>query len=92
MTTTTTDLVSEANGAGSLDRHYCHDALDRLTSTRSAAGCSSGLLEAYEYDDAGNRTRATLATPPYFRYSGAGQLCEQSTSAGACPGADADRR
>ncbi len=66
-------------------RHYCHDALDRLTSTRSAAGCSSGLLEAYEYDAAGNRTRATLASPQYFRYSGAGQLCEQSASAGSCP-------
>ena len=80
--------VSEANGAGSLDRHYCYDALDRLTSTRSAVGCSSGLLEAYEYDDAGNRRKVVVAVPSsttWYRYSGAGQLCEAGATDGACP-------
>lgn len=67
--------------------YYCYDALNRLVSTRSAGGCASGLVETFEYDDAGNRTRASLSSPQYFHYSPAGQLCETSTSStNSCPG------
>jgi large repetitive protein len=71
--------VNEANGAGSLDRYYCYDALNRLVSTRSASGCSSGLIETYTYDDAGNRTAAGSTT---FSYDAQGQLSSCSPSCG----------
>jgi RHS repeat-associated protein len=80
--------VVEANGAGTLDRHYCHDALNRLLSTRSAAGCTSGLLEAYTYDDAGNRLTAGATT---FTYDAQGQLASCSPSCGTIAHDDTGR-
>jgi hypothetical protein len=71
--------VNEANGAGTLDRYYCYDALDRLLATRSASGCSTGLLEAYAYDDGGNRLTAGSTT---FAYNGAGQLTSCNPTCG----------
>jgi RHS repeat-associated protein len=76
--------VNENNGNAGLDQYYCYDALNRLTS-RGSTNCTTGTPESYEYDDAGNRTRATLSSPQYFRYSATGQLCEQNTSIGSCP-------
>jgi RHS repeat-associated protein len=69
--------VNEANGAGSLDRYYCYDALERVITTRSAAGCSSGLLETYTYDDSGNRLTAPSTT---YTYDDQGQLATCSPS------------
>jgi RHS repeat-associated protein len=71
--------VNESTSVGSLDRHYCYDALDRVLSTRSATGCSTGLVEAYTYDDSGNRTAAGSTT---FAYDGEGQLSSCSPSCG----------
>ncbi len=48
--------VVENNGSGAVSRHYCHDARNQLIGVYSASGCSSGLLETYAYDAAGNRT------------------------------------
>ncbi|MDP9463507.1 MAG: hypothetical protein M3P52_02690, partial [Actinomycetota bacterium] len=76
--------VSESKDGGSaVTTYYCYDALNRLTSKGSTT-CTTGTSEGYEYDAAGNRTRATLSSPQYFRYSSAGQLCEQSTTYGSC--------
>jgi RHS repeat-associated protein len=72
--------VNESNGSSSLDRYYCYDALEQLITTRSATGCSSGLLETYAYDDSGNRTAAPSAS---FTYDGEGQLATCSPSCGA---------
>jgi RHS repeat-associated protein len=80
--------VTEANGAGSLDRFYCYDALDRLLSTRSASGCSTGLLEAYTYDDPGNRTASGSTT---FAYDGEGQLASCNPSCGTIAHDDTGR-
>jgi RHS repeat-associated protein len=80
--------VNEANGAGSLDRYYCYDALDRLLSTRSASGCSSGLIEAYSYDDPGNRTTAGSTT---FSYDAQGQLSSCNPSCGTIAHDDTGR-
>jgi RHS repeat-associated protein len=80
--------VTEANGAGTLDRHYCHDALNRLLSTRSAPGCTSGLLEAYTYDDAGNRLTAGSTS---FSYDAQGQLASCSPSCGTIAHDDTGR-
>lgn len=71
--------VNEANGAGTLDRYYCYDALNRVVATRSASGCSTGLLESYTYDDAGNRTAAGSTT---FTYDAQGQLSSCSAGCG----------
>jgi RHS repeat-associated protein len=71
--------VNEANGAGSLDRYYCYDAVDRVISTRSSSGCNSGLIESYAYDDSGNRTSAAGVT---FGYSGSGQLTSCAPTCG----------
>ena len=71
--------VDEHNGAAALDRYYCYDALNRVVSTRSASGCSTGLLESYGYDDAGNRTAAGSTT---FAYDAQGQLSSCSPSCG----------
>jgi RHS repeat-associated protein len=75
--------VVESNGATSFDRHYCYDALDQLTSVRSSAGCASGLLESYAYDDASNRTSKTVsgATTTYA-HDAEGQLTSCSPSCG----------
>ena len=71
--------VNEANGNATVDRYYCYDAVDRITSTRSAAGCSTGLLEDYTYDDSGNRTKAGAVT---FTYDAQGQLASCSSGCG----------
>jgi YD repeat-containing protein len=63
--------VNEDNGPTSVDRHYCYDARQQLLTVRSSSGCSSGLLETFAYDDAGNRTAAPSRT---FGYSADGQL------------------
>ncbi len=57
----------------------CYDAVNRLLSTRSASGCSTGLLESYLYDDSGNRTSAPGAT---FGYNTSGQLISCNPSCG----------
>jgi YD repeat-containing protein len=69
--------VNESNGAGSLDRYYCYDALERVITTRSASGCTSGLLETYTYDDSGNRLSAPSTS---YSYDGEGQLATCSPS------------
>jgi RHS repeat-associated protein len=71
--------VDEANGNGSLDRFYCYDALNRVLSTRSASGCSTGLIESDAYDDGGNRTAAGSTT---FAYDAQGQLSSCSPTCG----------
>jgi RHS repeat-associated protein len=71
--------VTEANGTATSDRHYCYDAHNRVVATRSAAGCSSGLLEAYTYDDAGNRLSAGSVS---FSYAATGPLTGCSPSCG----------
>ena len=71
--------VNEANGAGSLDRYYCYDALNRVVATRSATGCPTGLIESYTYDDAGNRTAAGSTN---FSYDAQGQLSSCSPTCG----------
>jgi hypothetical protein len=58
---------------------YCYDAHNRVVATRSAAGCSAGLLEAYTYDDAGNRLTAGTVT---FSYDATGQLTGCAPSCG----------
>jgi RHS repeat-associated protein len=79
-------VESKDGGAPTTTINYCYDALDRLRAYNTAGTCTiTSGAELYEYDDAGNRTRASLSSPPYFRYSGAGQLCEQSASVGSCP-------
>ncbi|HVL54087.1 MAG TPA: RHS repeat-associated core domain-containing protein, partial [Vitreimonas sp.] len=65
-------LVAENNGATSSTRHYCYDARHQLVTVRSATGCSTGLLETYAYDAAGNRTSAPGDT---FTYFADGRLC-----------------
>ena len=70
--------VIEDNGAGSLDRRYCYDALGRLIFRNTAAACGSAAKdEAWTYDDAGNRltawTQASGVTRT-FTYSADGQL------------------
>jgi RHS repeat-associated protein len=71
--------VNESTSVASLDRYYCYDANDRVLSTRSASGCSSGLVEAYTYDDSGNRTAAGSTT---FAYDAEGQLSSCSAGCG----------
>jgi RHS repeat-associated protein len=71
--------VNEANGNGSLNRYYCYDAVERVISTRSASGCSSGLIESYTYDDSGNRTAAGSTT---FTYDAQGQLASCNPTCG----------
>src|SRR6185312_7077189 len=78
-----TKVTESKDGGTPTTTYYCYDALNRLISTRTAIGCSTGLTEAFEYDDAGNRTRASLSSPQYFRFSSAGQLCELNTSIGS---------
>ena len=80
--------VNEANGAGSLDRYYCYDALNRVISTRSASGCSTGLLDAYTYDDAGNRTSSLSTT---FAYDAQGQLSSCTPTCGTIAHDDTGR-
>jgi RHS repeat-associated protein len=58
---------------------YCYDAHNRVVATRSASGCSTGLLEAYTYDDAGNRLTAGSVT---FSYAATGALTGCSPSCG----------
>ena len=73
-------MVSESKDGGTpATTYYCYDALNRLLSTRSATGCSTGLLEAYTYDDAGNRTAAGSTT---FSYDAQGQLSSCSPTCG----------
>ena len=81
-----TQTSESRDGGTPTTTYFCYDALNRLVSSRSTSGCSTGLVESYSYDDAGNRTNASLSSPQYFRYSSAGQLCEQNTSSGSCPG------
>jgi RHS repeat-associated protein len=71
--------VNEANGTVTNDRYYCYDAVERLVSTRSASGCSSGLLDAYTYDDSGNRKTTSAVT---FTYNGSGQLASCTSGCG----------
>ncbi len=80
--------VIEDNGAGAVTRHYCHDARNQLVGTYSAAGCSTGLLEAFAHDAAGNRTSAAGRT---FTYDGESQLATCSGTA-CSPAFDADGR
>lgn len=47
-----------------------------MVSTRSASGCSTGLLESYTYDAAGNSTAAGSTT---FTYNSSGQLASCSS-------------
>jgi hypothetical protein len=64
------------------------DAVDRLRAFKLTSSCTiTSGDELYEYDDAGNRQRASLNSAQYFRYSSefGGQLCEQNTSQGSCP-------
>lgn len=71
--------VTESTSAASLDRYFCYDALDRVLSTRSASGCATGLIEAYAYDDSGNRLTAGSIT---YAYDGESQLTSCSPSCG----------
>lgn len=71
--------VNENNGNAGLDRYYCYDALNRVVSTRSASGCSTGLIEDFTYDDAGNRMTAGSTT---FTYDAQGQLSSCSPTCG----------
>jgi RHS repeat-associated protein len=80
--------VTEANGAGLLDRHYCYDALDRLLATRTASGCATGLLEAYTFDDAGNRLTAGATS---FAYDAQGQLASCTPTCGTIAHDDTGR-
>ena len=73
------NAVTEANGAATLVRGYCLDAVERVTSTRDTAGCAGTSLEAYTYDDSGNRTAAGSTT---FTYDAQGQLATCSTGCG----------
>jgi RHS repeat-associated protein len=60
---------------------YGYDGLNRLTSA------NDGTLSSWDYDNDGNRTKATKAGTPtaFSAYNGADQLCWTSTtSAGAC--------
>jgi RHS repeat-associated protein len=56
--------------------YYCLDALNRLTSVRTAAGCSGGTQTAgYAYDAVGNRTSLTTsAGTTSYSYDAADQL------------------
>ncbi|MGH3579645.1 MAG: hypothetical protein ACRDU0_19105, partial [Mycobacterium sp.] len=56
--------------------YYCLDALNRLTSVRTAAGCSGGTQTyGYAYDAAGNRTSMTNASgTTQYGYDFASQL------------------
>jgi RHS repeat-associated protein len=81
--------VIEDNGGGSATRHYCYDARNQLITVRSATGCSSGLLETYGFDEAGNRTSALGRT---YTYSDDGQLATCSGSPACSPTFDADGR
>lgn len=79
-----TQVTESRDGGSPTTSYYCYDALNRLTSTGTTT-CTTGTPETYEYDDAGNRTRASLGSPQYFRHSPAGQLCERNSAAGSCP-------
>jgi len=81
--------VTEDNGSGATTRFYCHDARNQLIGVYSATGCSTGLLEAYAYDAAGNRTSAAgrIST-----YSTSGQLATCSGAPACTPTFDADGR
>ncbi len=71
--------VNETNGSATVNRYYCYDAVERLVSTRSATGCTTGLLEAYTYDDSGNRTSTSAVT---FTYNTSGQLASCTSGCG----------
>jgi RHS repeat-associated protein len=64
-------------------------SIDRLLTVRSASGCSTGLLETYAYDDAGNRTSAP--TNNTFTYDTAGQLTGCTSGCGTLDYDDAGR-
>jgi RHS repeat-associated protein len=75
--------VNESNGASSSDSYFCYDARDELTHVRSATGCTSGLLETFAYDDAGNRTTKIVGgATTTFTYDTEGQLTSCSPSCG----------
>lgn len=75
--------VKEFNGAATSDRYYCYDALDQVVFRNTGAACSSAVRdEIYAFDDAGNRTSATLGgTTTAFSYDATGRL----TAAGGSP-------
>jgi RHS repeat-associated protein len=81
--------VNENNGNAGLDRYYCYDALNQIVATRSASGCSTGLIESYTYDDAGNRTAAGSTT---FTYDAQGQLSSCSAGCGTIAYSDGTGR
>ena len=70
--------VNESNGASSLDRYYCDDARNQLTTRGTGSGCA-GADETYTYDDAGNRLTAPANA---FTYSTDGQLTGCTTGCG----------
>ncbi len=75
--------VTETTGAGSLDRHYCYDAHNRLVATWASTSCSSNPMEAFSYDDAGNRlTAGSPGAPVSFTYDASGLLTGCSPSCG----------
>jgi RHS repeat-associated protein len=75
--------VVESNGATSSDRFYCYDARNQLLSVRSVAGCGSGLLESYSYDEAGNRESKTVSgVTTSYMYDAEGQLASCSPTCG----------
>ncbi|CAN5557714.1 hypothetical protein BH20CHL7_BH20CHL7_02380 [soil metagenome] len=82
-------LVTDDNGGGASTKHYCYDARHQLVTVRSASGCSTGLLETYAYDPAGNRTAAPGRT---YTYDGTGQLATCSGTPACSPVHDADGR
>ncbi len=56
--------------------YYCLDALNRLSSVRTAAGCTGGTqTQGYAYDNVGNRTSMTTsAGTTSYAYDNADQL------------------
>ena len=79
--------VEESRAGGTASTlNYCYDGLNRLRAMKSGAACSlTSGDELFEYDDAGNRRKVVAGSTTWFRYSGAGQLCQSGTADGSCP-------
>jgi RHS repeat-associated protein len=78
--------VTESSTAGvgsATTRTYCYNALNRLTAEKLTTACTSAPDETYVYDDAGNRTSATVSgSTRTFTYGTDGQL--DSCSSPSC--------
>ena len=73
----TSVMESSTAGVGSATtRNYCYDAVNQLRAEKTAAACtSSSGDETFAYDNAGNRTSATVSgSTRTFTYNTSGQL------------------